>query len=205
MNSLRQSQNFQNNFGKDTQSKDDLKCQLPEPDHADPKDQNGSNLPNLYSSLNLIEELEYEIQQADSHLPQKPPISLHHESSQQSQPQPDLDISNHDPNPLSDTSSDHISSTILIDTSKRQEIISNIFYRDKLAKIPKIPQKKHPKKVKYPKFSLKSSSIDVEQLRNELKSKIADISSYTAGVLRLESTTPSLSPSNHDLLTPDPK
>jgi hypothetical protein len=150
VNSLRQSQNFQKNFGKDTQSKDDSKCQLPEPDHADPKDQNGSKLSNLYSSLNLIEELEYEIQQADSHLPPKPTIDVHHESSQKSEPHPELDKENYHPNTLSDTSSDHISSTILIDTSHRQETISNIFYRDKLAKIPKPPSKFPQKKITYP-------------------------------------------------------
>jgi DNA repair ATPase RecN len=147
INSLRQSQNFQNNLGKDTQSKDDSKFQLPEPDHPDPKDQNGSKLPNLYSSLNLIEELENEIQQADSHLPPNPTIDAHHESSHQSEHHPELDKENSHPNTLSDTSSDHISSTILIDTNKRQEIISNIFFRDKLSKIPKLPPKKTHKKI----------------------------------------------------------
>jgi hypothetical protein len=91
--------------------------------------------------LNLIEELEYEIAQAESHLPKK----SQHESPKIMQDETEIDKENLHPNTLSETCSDHNSSTVLIDTSTRQEIISNIFYRDKLPQIPKIPQKKTKK------------------------------------------------------------
>jgi hypothetical protein len=40
-------------------------------------------------------------------------------------------------------------------------------------------------------------------LRNSLKSKIADISTYTAGVLRLESTAPGRAASGFEVLVED--
>lgn len=115
------------------------------------EEQDNKNNVNYSNSLNLVDELE--VNNSNN-------------------------VTKEENNILNDLYSMNVSANVSLDTIDRNELISNVFHKDKkTTPINKAPKSKKPKKI---------TQEDLEVLREELKSKIADISTYSHGIERLQ-------------------